>query len=334
MATPDPTPGPIAVDDTVPDNDTDSSLGDDGVSSTASVSSSILDYRRENGRTYHRYQDGRYLYPNDEQENERLDLQHHLWMLTLDGKLGLSPPNDKGASPSHVLDVGTGTGIWAVDYAEEHPESHIVGVDLSPIQPTFVSSNLEFQIDDITQEWTFHKPFDYIHSRVMNTCIQDWVGYFKQCYDNLAPGGWLEVQELDMPRADDGTMGPGTAQHQAWSLLREGAERAGARYAHVDEFKGWMEKAGFTNVVERHFAWPSNDWPRDAKLKEIGRWSNINMREGLEGFLLASMTRGLGWSKEEVTVLAAKVRTELNDRRIHSYNPIVVLYAQKPESKA
>ena len=28
MATPDPTPGPIAVDDTVADNDTDSSLGD------------------------------------------------------------------------------------------------------------------------------------------------------------------------------------------------------------------------------------------------------------------------------------------------------------------
>ncbi|KAF5656769.1 methyltransferase, partial [Fusarium heterosporum] len=35
------------------DSDTDSSLGDDVASSTASINSSILDYRTINGRTYH-----------------------------------------------------------------------------------------------------------------------------------------------------------------------------------------------------------------------------------------------------------------------------------------
>jgi len=44
----------------------------------------------------------------------RLDIQHHLWALTLEGKLGLSPPHEKGASPERVLDVGTGTGSWAM----------------------------------------------------------------------------------------------------------------------------------------------------------------------------------------------------------------------------
>jgi len=34
--------------------------------------------------------------------------------MTLDGKLGLSPPNEKGANPERVLDIGTGTGIWAM----------------------------------------------------------------------------------------------------------------------------------------------------------------------------------------------------------------------------
>ncbi|KAJ4166592.1 hypothetical protein NW765_007833 [Fusarium oxysporum] len=113
----------------VPDNtieDTDSSLGEDLQSSTASISSSILNYRRENGRTYHAYKDGKYALPNDEAENERLDLQHNLFLLTFDDKLGLAPPNKPDAKVKHVLDIGTGTGIWAIDYADEHPEAQVI----------------------------------------------------------------------------------------------------------------------------------------------------------------------------------------------------------------
>lgn len=33
-----------------------------------------------------------------------------------------------------VIDIGTGTGIWAIDFADEHPESEVIGTDLSPIQ--------------------------------------------------------------------------------------------------------------------------------------------------------------------------------------------------------
>jgi SAM-dependent methyltransferase len=122
----------------VPDelgNDTDSSLGEEVLSSTTSISSSILNYRRENGRTYHAYKDGKYVLPNDEAENERLDLQHNLFLLTLDDRLGLAPPNEPDSKAKHVLDIGTGTGIWAIDYADEHPETQVIGVDLSPIQP-------------------------------------------------------------------------------------------------------------------------------------------------------------------------------------------------------
>lgn len=44
-----------------------------------------------------------------------LDLQHHLFLLTLDGRLSLAPIGD---NLQYVLDVGTGTGIWALDFGK------------------------------------------------------------------------------------------------------------------------------------------------------------------------------------------------------------------------
>ncbi|KAE9568335.1 hypothetical protein CGMCC3_g15560 [Colletotrichum fructicola] len=133
------TDGLIVADDTIDDGA--SSIGS-LASSTTSVSGSILDYRLENGRTYHRYKDGKYNYPNDDRENERLDLQHHMFLLTHDNKLGTAPPNEKGAQVKRALDVGTGTGLWAIEFGDEHPEAEVIGVDLSAVQVDFVPPNV------------------------------------------------------------------------------------------------------------------------------------------------------------------------------------------------
>lgn len=53
------------------------------------------------------------------------DLQHHLFLLTLEGKLGLSPPNEQDSKVKRVLDVGTGTGIWAIEFGDLHPEAEV-----------------------------------------------------------------------------------------------------------------------------------------------------------------------------------------------------------------
>lgn len=49
---------------------------------------------------------------DEKSEKDRMDLQHHLNLLTYEGKLNLCP-FDKEKPIHRVLDVGTGTGIWA-----------------------------------------------------------------------------------------------------------------------------------------------------------------------------------------------------------------------------
>ena len=82
---------------------------------TTSVTSSIFSFTYANGRRYHsdRFKN-QYFLPNDENEQDRLDLYHHIFLSLLGGKLYTAPLDN----PQMVLDVGTGTGIWAIDFAE------------------------------------------------------------------------------------------------------------------------------------------------------------------------------------------------------------------------
>lgn len=80
-------------------------------SGSTSISSSVRDYMFENGRRYHRFREGTYNFPNDESEQEREDMKHAM-MINLCQTLHFAP---LGESPGNVLDLGTGTGAWAID---------------------------------------------------------------------------------------------------------------------------------------------------------------------------------------------------------------------------
>jgi hypothetical protein len=84
----------------------------DSRSDSTSLGSSILEHSYHNGRRYHRYRHGRYPIPNDEAEQNREDMLHTMMMEATDGRLFYAPidPN-----PQKVIDLGTGTGLWAIE---------------------------------------------------------------------------------------------------------------------------------------------------------------------------------------------------------------------------
>ena len=49
-------------------------------------------------------------------EQDRLDLQHNIYLLMLDGRLNLAPIEEMKGGIHNVLDIATGTGIWAIDF--------------------------------------------------------------------------------------------------------------------------------------------------------------------------------------------------------------------------
>ncbi|PMB73726.1 Secondary metabolism regulator LAE1 [Beauveria bassiana] len=120
--------------------DFDADSIDDDHSDSTSLRSSILEHSYVNGRRYHRYRHGRYPIPNDEAEQNREDMLHTMMMESTDGRLFYAP---LGPNPQKVIDLGTGTGLWAIEFGDRYPSAEITGLDLSPIQPTWVPPNVK-----------------------------------------------------------------------------------------------------------------------------------------------------------------------------------------------
>ncbi|KAH7183677.1 S-adenosyl-L-methionine-dependent methyltransferase [Fusarium flagelliforme] len=327
----------IVADDNVASSvidDDDSALGGDAFSDSTSLKSSILKYREENGRTYHAYKDGAYALPNDEVENERLDLQHHLMLLTFDGKLHAAPLPEK---LDRVFDVGCGTGIWSIEFADEHPETQVIGADLSPIQPSAVPPNVTFYVDDVEESWDYSAKFDFIFARFLTGSIRDWPKFFRQSYENINAGGVIELIDCIYPMAsDDDTLSKDSALYKWSKMLLDAFTDMGSGLDSVLRYQEQLEEAGFVNVEVVKRKWPLNAWPKDPKYKQLGIWSFENGMNGLSGASLAAFTRpksagGLGWSAGEVELFLADVRKDLRNLKIHAYCHIWSVYATKPE---
>ncbi|GAB1312356.1 Secondary metabolism regulator LAE1 [Madurella fahalii] len=327
-ATSDPMDEPIQVDTTL--DDTDSAIDDQLSSFTASLTSSVIDYPIEYGRRYHAFRSGIYPFPNDELELSRLDLTHEMMVKGTGDKLFHAPIEEKKVK--RILDVGTGTGIWAMVIADMFPGAEVLGNDLSAIQPTWVPPNLKFEIDDVESPWLHSAPFDFIFTRYMAACIADWPGLFKNIYDNLSPGGWAEFQDFDLQYySEDGSLKE-THDVLIWdNLFLDAANKTGREVSPGPRLEGWARDAGFQNIKHQRFKFPIGPWPRHLTLKQVGLYNLRQIENGLEAFTLRLFTGVLKWRPEEVQVLLAKVRKDLRNRDIHCAVDFHVVYGQKPE---
>ncbi|KAI9852159.1 MAG: hypothetical protein M1838_001622 [Thelocarpon superellum] len=311
-------------------DDTDSTFASDsgGSQFTASLSSSVLNYKYENGRRYHAFREGEYLWPNDESEQDRLDLFHHIFRMMLKGALFRAPIM---SNPQRVLDFGTGTGIWAIDFADEYPSAQVLGTDLSPIQPSWVPPNCKFEVDDVESPWT-DGTYDFIHSRSMGGSISDYPRLYKQAYDHLEPGGWIEVQEFEAwVRSDtEGMMEKAKSISEWQNIIHETTVKIGKPLKVASEQKQHLIDAGFEDVREDVYKLPIGGWPKDPRLKEMGRYEQVQMIEAVEPASLAVFTRVLNWDRTKTEVLLAGVRNEFKDTSYHFYCNLHFVYGRKP----
>ncbi|KAG0154688.1 hypothetical protein PDIDSM_256 [Penicillium digitatum] len=315
--------------------DDSDSVFDDGQSEnssryTASLLSDVKNYAYENGRRYHSYREGHYVLPNDEPEQDRQDLLHHVRNLVLNGRLFRAPLDNH---IQRALDIGTGTGIWAIDFADSFPSTEVTGTDLSPIQPSWVPPNLRFVVDDAESQWLYSpsRPFDFIHARDLGGAIADWPRLMRQSYEHLRPGGWVELQEFEvMLKSDDDSIRLAPALCEFLERLTQASEAFHRPMNIAEGHRQRLVEAGFEDVRDEVYKVPSSVWARDPVQKEIGRYNQCSLLMAVESYSLALFTRVLGWSNSETQVFLAGVRKDLKNPAVHTYCNLHVVYGRKP----
>jgi Methyltransferase domain len=187
-----------------------------------------------------------------------------------------------------------------------------------------VPPNCHFEVDDVEDEWQYNHKFDYIHGRFLVSCFKDARGVFQKVFDALAPGGYFELLDTRVLTCIDSSADG--SQLMRWvNLMLEAATLLGRDFDKVGKYRGWMEDIGFVDITETYFAWPTNTWPRGRHHKTLGVWAGQDLKDGLEGFSMAALTRALGWSPDEVRSLLGGVKADLDDRNIHCYMPMYSL---------
>ncbi|KAI9785929.1 MAG: Secondary metabolism regulator lae1 [Geoglossum umbratile] len=271
-----------------------------------------------------------------------MDIFHKFFLVARRDELHRAPviPNYQ----MRILDLGTGTGIWAIDMSDKFQDAEVIGVDLSTIQPKWIPRNLRFHMCDFESEWTLGKEsFDLIHLRQGCGSVSSWPLLYKRIFEyvtysimsewHLKPGyGSLEHVEIDFqPRCDDGTLAPELNVVKWYNWLVDATQRSGKSLAYQHTTRQMLQSAGFVDIVEVVIRAPYNDWPADQHSKDVGRWFNLGMTEGLEALSLGPLTRVYHWSPEVVRGLIPNIAKEMRSKRIHAYNNIHIWTARRPQ---
>ncbi|KAH7310755.1 S-adenosyl-L-methionine-dependent methyltransferase [Stachybotrys elegans] len=312
--------------------DDEDDAGEDGLSSTASISSSILEYRRLQGRTYHSDKfASTYFLPNDQQQMDSIDMSHHYLTILLNGRLYLAPLEQN--KTLRVLDVGTGTGIWAIEFADQFPDAEVTGTDISPCQPRWAPPNVRFEIDDATANWTWgSENFDFIHIRYLFGAIRDWNALFQEAYRCCRPGGWVQSGECDVEfRSDDGTTELEPVLKTYKDLFQEGGKAMNVSFFVQELQQKAFDEAGFVEQKSARYKIPIGGWPKDPQLAEIGRVVRATLENDLEGYTLFMWQDVLKRPRDEYAVWLSSLRKAIRNPKVHSYMVVHYVYGRKPE---
>ena len=151
-----------------------------------------------------------------------------------------------------------------------------------------VPPNVRFEVDDVEADWTYQRPFDFIHGRFLGGAIRDWPRLVRHCYECVMavarswrkqpltpvrahrytkPGGYTELTDFDLRwESPDGSL---KEQHASriFNIEYIKAFRSQRKDPCPGPLLGGLLKgAGFTDVHVQKLVLPVGTWPADPHL--------------------------------------------------------------------
>jgi hypothetical protein len=140
---------------------------------------------------------------------------------------------------------------------------------------------------------------------------------------HLKPGvGHIEQVEIDLqPRCDDDTLTTNSPLVQWYKYLSDATRTADRPIAYPHDSKLLLQQAGIIDIREQIIRAPINTWSTDPHQREIGRWYNLGLGDGVEALSLAPFTRVNNWNAaRDIAPFLRDVKMEMRKTGVHAYN--------------
>ncbi len=266
-----------------------------------------------------------YNLPRDLEEMNRLDFQHFIFRAALRGNY--VAPIER---PARILDVGTGTGRWARELAQEFPGAEVIGLDVN--QPPADEAaearrthdlrppNYRFVAGNVLEGLPFHDgQFDFVHMRLLVSGIphEKWPFVVQELVRVTRPGGWVESVEAILPV--DG--GPVAEQLMEW--IRAISRRRGVEIADATRVGELLRAAGLARVQSHLVPIPCGDYGG-----RIGKMMAADYFSGVKAVGGVIAAQGLA-SKEEFEQTLAQAMQDIASPRYRCVFPVYLAYGQR-----
>ncbi|HET9981018.1 MAG TPA: class I SAM-dependent methyltransferase [Ktedonobacterales bacterium] len=265
-----------------------------------------------------------YPLPKDMDEINRLDFQHYLLRAGLRGNFAAPV-----GQPADILDVGCGSGRWAMEMAALFPTARVIGVDL--VQPSDEVHSLGHGLDARPENYLFtvsnileglpfpDASFDYVHQRLLFSAIprDRWPVVIQELARVTRPGGWVELGEIGA--AHDG--GPGfMGLWEAWAALAAGR---GVDFAVSERIGDLLREGALTNVRQYALNFPLGEW--GGHIGRAAATDYLALARALRAGVLAQHIM----SAEQYDALYTRAQREFAQRRGSGYQPFYVAFGQR-----
>jgi len=212
-----------------------------------------------------------YMLPSakaNSKEQERLDAMHEGVTGFFGGRLTFA---DLG-NPKRILEIGAGSGSWAIHAAKDYPDAEITAIDISPLPERALPKNVKFTQMDACQSLPFEEEsFDVVHARFVLMHLPHFRDVLARISALIKPGGHLVLEDLD-PRLYSERRETPEAVTYFYDKIADWVAAKGVTYEVGGELQPYLSRLGsFVDVTVKVLAVPfSPGWDGPLEVGALG----------------------------------------------------------------